>query len=205
MSLRAFQQAVVELTIAPEKVHSLCAADRSAFAGYDLTEFEWDRLFSIVRQPGIKAHCSLSRGNRFEVIAGVFPMTCVLLEPWLRDLLNALWKEHPPTNYQLAGEEIIFAEMVDGKIRSGELSVEYLKEVFHYEVVCLELARRMRNQTDPHAEMEAAVEFQHSPDELLPPLARLTAPPAGLPEGEYRALIQLQDGRFKLNVHHPET
>lgn len=200
MSLRAFQRAVVELTIAPEKTHSLRAADRSVFVGYDLTEFEWQRLFSIVRQPGIRVHCSLSRGNRFEMISGVFPMTCVLLEPWLRDLLNELWKEHPPTNYQLAGEETVFAEMINGKITSGELSVEYLKEVFHYEVVCLELTRRMRNHADLHAEMEAIVEFQHSPDELLPPLARLMAPPAGLSEGVYRALIQLQGGQFKFTV-----
>src|SRR5215467_4620441 len=200
MSLRAFQRAVVELTIAPEKTRSLRAADRSVFAGYDLSELEWERLFSIVRQPGINVHCSLSRGNRFEMIGGSFPMTCVLLEPWLRDLLNELWKEHAPTNYQLAGEEMAFAEMIDRKITSGQLSVEYLKEVFHYEVVCLELTRRMRNQTDSHAEMEAIVEFQHFPDELLPPLARLMAPPAGLPEGDYRALIQLQGGRFKFTV-----
>jgi len=200
MSLRAFERAVVELTIASEKVHLLRAADRSVFAGYDLSEIEWERLFSVVRQPGINVHCSLSRGNRFEMIGSVFPMTCVLLEPWLRDLLNELWKEHHPTNYQLAGEEIVFAEMVDGKITSGELSVEYLKEVFHYEVVCLELTRRMRSQADPHAEMEAIVEFQHSPDELLPPLARLMAPPAGLSEGDYRVLIQLQSGRFKFTV-----
>lgn len=200
MSLRAFQRAVVELTIAPEKTLSLRAADRSVFASYDLTELEWERLFSIVRQPGIKAHCSLSRGNRFEMIGSVFPMTCVLLEPCLRDLLNELWKKHPPTNYQLAGEEMIFAEMIEERLASGELSVEYLKEVFQYEVVCLDLTRRMRNQIDPDAEMAAIVEFQHSPDELLPPLARLTTPPPGLSEGDYRALIQLQGGRLKFTV-----
>lgn len=200
MSLQAFQRAVVELTIAPEKTHLLRAADRSVFAGYDLSELEWERLFSVVCQPGINVHCSLSRGNRFEMIGGVFPMTCVLLEPWLRDLLNELWKEHSPTNYQLAGEETVFAEMIDRKIVAGELCVEYLREVFQYELVCLDLTRRMRNQPDPHAEMEAIVEFQHSPDELLPPLARLTAPPARLSEGRYRALIQLQGGRFKFTV-----
>jgi hypothetical protein len=125
-------------------------------------------------------------------------MTCVLLQPVLRELLDKLWEEYRPTNYQLAGEETAFSAMIESKIAVGELSIEYLQEVFAYEMTCMELMRRMRTGTDPHAEAEAAVEFQHSPDELLPPLSRLAAPPAGLPKGLYRARVKLQGEQFKV-------
>jgi hypothetical protein len=201
MSLRTFQRAVVELTLAPEKARALRAGGGDALADSDLTARERERLLDIVRQPGISVHCSLARGNRFEAVAEVFPMTCVLLEPVLRELLDQLWRERLPDNYQLTGEESAFAALLRRKIAAGELSIEYLDEIFAYELACRELTRRMRMEPSPDAEIEAEVQFQHSPDELLPPLSRLAAPPAGLPRGWYPARVRLRGDRFEVELH----
>jgi hypothetical protein len=203
MSLRSFQRAVVELTLAPRMARALRQGDAGVLAGYDLTGRERDRILDIVRQPGISVHCSLVRGNRLEVIFDAFPMTCVLLRPVLRPLVDELWQEHRPTNYQLAGEETAFAAIVSRKIAQGELTIEYLREIFAYEMACLELVQRARMRNDPGAEVEAVVEFQHSPDELLPPLSQRTAPPAGLPSGSYRARVKLQNEQFEVELLHP--
>ena len=61
----------------------------------------------------------------------------------------------------------------------------------------------MRMQTDADEAPEAIVEFQHSPDELLPPLSRLAAPPSGLPSGSYRARVKLEGDRFAVEALHP--
>ncbi len=180
MSLKAFQRAVVDLTLSYPKVRALRAGDEHGLlAGYDLTPLERERLFAIVRQPGIAVHCSLSRGNRLEVVVNAFPMTCVLLESQLRPLMNELWGRHHPGNYQLAGEEVAFAAFISDKIASSELMVEYLPEILTYEKTCLDLTNHSWLQTNPDVRLEGLVEFQHAPDDLLPPLAQLTAPPAG--------------------------
>jgi hypothetical protein len=121
MSLQSFQRAVVDLTLSPWAVRELREDSARWLAGYDLTGRERDRLWDIVTQRGISVNCSLSRGNRFEIIAQAFPMTCVLLRPVLRPLVDELWQERRPTNYQLSGEEIAFAAIVKRKIAAGEL------------------------------------------------------------------------------------
>ena len=196
MSLRSFQRAVVDLTLAPGMARALRRGEAGALAGYDLTERERDRILAIVRQPGISVHCTLSRGNRLEVIMEAFPMTCVLLQPVLRGLLDELWEEHHPTHYQLAQERTAFAAFIARKIAAGQLAIEYLEEVLAYESACLALSERMRSGGD--AEVETIVTFAHPPDALLPPLARRSAPPAGLPTGSYRTRVKLANERFTL-------
>ncbi|MGH9664228.1 MAG: hypothetical protein ACRD9L_07380 [Bryobacteraceae bacterium] len=196
MSLKTFQRVLVDLTLSPARARALRVDGADALEGLDLTPLERERLLDIVRQPGISVHCSLSRGNRFEVIAEVFPMTCVLLEPILGELLDEVWQTSRPENYQLSGEEAVFAGIVGRKLAAGAVAIEYLDEIFAYETTCWELARRMRMQTDPDAAVEVEVEFQHSPGDLLPPLSRLTAPPPGLPRGSYPARVTLRGERF---------
>jgi hypothetical protein len=200
MSLPSFQRAVVDLTLSPQIAVALLHGDTGALADYDLTERERRRILDIVRQPGISVSCSLVRGNRLEVIAGIFPMTCVLLEPVLRQVLDELWAEHRPSNYQLAGEDKAFAALVGRKIAAGELAIEYLDEVFAYERACQEMAYGIRTLDGPDAVAETVVEFHHSPDELLPPLSRLAAPPPGLPRGSYRARVRLVDDRLEVEM-----
>ena len=174
--------------------------DAGVLAEFDLTARERERLIAVVRQAGMSVNCSLSRGNRFEVIAETFPMTCVLLEPVLRQLLDELWAEWRPANYQLTGEEAAFAAILARKLAAGELDVEYLDEIFAYELACREMADRMRMQSGPMRPVNVVVGFQHAPDALLLPLSQLAAPPPGLPRGSYRARIELRDGAFNVEM-----
>ena len=198
MSLQSFQQAVVDLTLSPWMAQELRKGDAVPLAEYDLTSRERTRLLNIVNQPGISVHCSLSRGNRFELIVNAFPMTCVLLRPLLRRLVDELCQEHRPTNYQLSGEQTAFAALVRRKMAAGELVIEYLDEIFAYEMACLGLVERMRS--DPTDEVTALVEFEHSPDDLLPPLSQLKLPPSGLRAGSYPARVRLQGELFKVEL-----
>src|SRR5215813_13741020 len=200
MSLHAFQQALVDLTLAPQRTRRLIQGDLTILESYDLDERELLRLLDVIKQPGMSLNCTIARGNRFDAIGEIFPMTCVLLEPVLRDLLDELWEDFRPTNYQFAGEEEAFAEIVRQKMAEGELSMAYLDEIFAYERACWELAQQMRNQTNPDHEINAIIEFHHPPDLLLPPLSELTAPPAGLPGGVYRARLTLRGTRFDVEM-----
>ncbi|MCU1266389.1 MAG: hypothetical protein JWM21_2707 [Acidobacteria bacterium] len=200
MSLQAFQRALVDLTLAPRQTRRLICGDLTILEPYDLDERELRRLLDVVQQPGMSLNCTIARGNRFDAIGEIFPMTCVLLEPVLRDLLDELWESHRPTNYQFAGEEEAFAGIVRRKLESGEVSIPYLDEIFAYECLCWELAQHMRNQAETDIEVSAIIEFQHPPDLLLPPLSELTAPPPGLPEGVYRSRLTLRGTRFHVET-----
>ena len=200
MSLQAFQQALVDLTLAPQQTRRLIRGDLTILDSYDLDERELSRLLDVVNHPGMSLNCTIARGNRFDAIGEVFPMTCVLLEPVLRDLLAELWENVRPTNYQFAGEEEAFAGIVRQKLSNSELSIPYLEEIFAYECRCWELAQEMRNQTELDHEVDAIIEFHHPPDLLLPPLSEMTAPPAGLPTGVYRARLTLRRNRFHVEM-----
>jgi hypothetical protein len=199
MSLKGFQQAVVELTLAPKWFRALRRGESTLLERYDLNERERNRLLDIARQPGVAMNCSLARGNRLELIVAAFPKTCTLLKPRLPRLLDELWEQHQPDNYQLFGEEDAFAAFIGRKIDQGELPVEYLAEIFAYEMARRDLAIRLEMSTGADAVLEAIVEFQHAPDQLLPPLSRLLAPPAGLPCGVFQARVRLREAGFEVD------
>ena len=200
MSLQAFQRALVDLTLSPENSRRLMEGDVSVLAPYELDEQETRRLLDVVRQPGMSINCTIARGNRFDAIGEVFPMTLVLLEPQLRELLADLWENHTPTNYQFAGEEDAFAAFVKEKMANKQLCIPYLDEVFKYECLCWELAQSMRNQTERDHEVHAIIEFNHPPHLLLEPLSQLVAPPEDLPRGTYRARLTLRGTRFDVEM-----
>ena len=200
MSLPAFQRIIVELIVAPGRVRQLLKGDLSVLDDYDLTEREQRRVLDAIRQPGMALNCTIARGNRFEAVAELFPMTCTLLKPVLRDLLDELWHDAPPTSYQFTGEEEAFTGMVRQKIATGELAIEYLEEIFDYESRCAELAQSMRNQSATDDALEAVIEFHHPPDLLLIPLSEHTAPPPGLPTGIYRARLTLRGDEFDVEM-----
>ncbi len=195
MTLADFQTAIVDLILSPQSARLLLDGDDRVLRRYRLTERERERLRSIVGQPGMSLCCTLARANRFEPIAEVFPMTCVLLEPVLRELLDDVWGRNPLSNYQFAGDDVLFADCVRKGIKSRELSGEYLEEIFQYEEVCWQLAQQLRRQPIGPGRREAVVEFRHAPEQLLPPLSRLTAPPPSLPTGTYRVRIRLDRSR----------
>jgi hypothetical protein len=200
MSLQGFQRVLVDLTLTPSMAPILRQRDVSMLAGYDLTEREWERVFDVAQQPGLSVHCTLARGNRIEVIVDAFPMTCVLLKPVLRALVDELWQVHKPTNYQLGGEQSAFVEFVAQKVAAGELNIAYLPEILAYEMTCQALLQEDPGGRDD--EVQAVVTFQHPPEALLSPLSRLEQPAADLPAGHYVARVTLRGGRFDVVVRH---
>jgi hypothetical protein len=193
MSLDAFQCAAVDLTLDYRKARAVRDGDPAVLAGYELTDRERSRLVAIVGQPMMSVHCSLSRGNRVEIIGGAFPMTCFLLDGQFGDVLDELWRDHRPSNYQLRGEETAFADLLRRKLRRGDVCIPYLGEVFDYECLCGELMGRARASSQA---VEAIMAFEHHPADLLPPLSRLTAPPPDLPRGRYPAVVRLRNDAF---------
>src|SRR6476620_7543484 len=133
MSLRDFQRALSDMTLDTRIAAEVRKEGISALSDYELTSLEQHRLVDVARQPGMDLNCTLSRGNRFAPIVEMFPLTCELLKPSLRELLDELWTRHRPDNYQLAGEEDAFASFMEGKISRGELASAYAEEVFRYE------------------------------------------------------------------------
>jgi hypothetical protein len=200
MSLQGFQRALVDLTLAPGFIRALRRGESGLLDRYDLNERERNRLLVISRQAGIAMNCSLSRGNRLELIVAAFPKTCTLLKPLLPGLLDELWERHEPDNYQLFGEENVFATFLARKVSEGELHVEYLSEIFAYELACQDLAIRLETSTGPADSFEAVVKFEHPPDQLLPQLSSLLAPPSGLPSGTFPVHLCLSESGFDLKL-----
>ena len=197
MALSDFQRALSEMTIHP----GLAARERGegdpALADYDLSPRERTRLVAVARHPGMDLNCTLARGNRFGPIMDVLPLTCTLLTPWLRELLDELWRVNRPNNYQLSGEEDAFAGFLQAKLASGEFSHPYLAEILDYEIACWALVQSLRHTpVEDSAPADAApfrlVRFAHDPAKLLPPLKTGGLPPAGLPAGDYPVRVTLR-------------
>jgi hypothetical protein len=168
-----------------------------ALAGYELTPLELGRLIAVARQPGMDLNCTLARGNRFGPIVEMFPLTCELLKPWLRDLLDELWSRHRPNNYQLQGEDDVFAEFLEGKLERGEFAHPYAREVFQYERVCVALAKSLRYMSADESQSRGVqpfrlAHFTHDPRILLRALEHQQMPPSDLPEGDYPVRITLR-------------
>jgi hypothetical protein len=197
MPLRDFQRALSDMTLDTRLTAAVRKHGPPALSGYDLTSLEQQRLVAVARQPGMDLNCSLARGNRFAPIVEMFPLTCELLKPWLRELLDELWSCRRPDNYQLAGEEDAFAQFLEGKIGRRELDHPYAEEVFRYESACLDLARSLRyvsadDLPEPGSERFRLARFHHDPRILLRALEKHQTPPPDMPEGDYPVRITLR-------------
>jgi hypothetical protein len=195
MAIRDFQRALADMTLDARLAAAVRDRGASALDGYVLTERERHRLATVARQDGMSVNCSLARANRFGSIHDAFAKTCVLLRSQLRDLLDELWSQRRPDNYQLAGEEEAFAALVESRLAEGTLEVPYLAEVFRYERMCWDLAMECRLR-DPSA-MEGCRRttlFRHDPGALLDALSRYELPPGDLPAGEHTVSILVRDG-----------
>ena len=205
MSLAEFQRALCDITLNPVFARSVLQSGIACLAGYELSVVEQGRLVAVVRQPGMSVNCTLARANRFAPIADAFPLTCSLLKPQLRGLLDELWSIHRPGNYQLAGEADAFAGLLEGKMSRGELDHAYAEEVFRYESAAWELIQTLRSSMlDPERaskrEKCATVRFRHDPRILVPCLERDEAPPAELPSGDYLVRLTLRGDTLDVNL-----
>jgi hypothetical protein len=197
VSLRDFQRAFSDMTLDVPMAATVRRKGAPALSGYALTALERRRLVAVARQPGMQLNCTLARGNRFGPIVEMFPLTCELLKPWLRELLDELWSRRRPDNYQLAGEEDAFAGFLEEKSARRELPHPYAEEVFRYESACLELARTLRytpaeDLPEPGAEPFRRAHFRHDPRILLRALENELDPPPDMPEGDYPVRITLR-------------
>ncbi|HEY3443214.1 MAG TPA: hypothetical protein VGK29_20825 [Paludibaculum sp.] len=197
MALSDFQRALSEMTVSPNLAARVRAEGERPLAAYDLTPRERARLVAVARHPGMDLNCTLARGNRFGPIVDVLPLTCTLLKPWLRELLEELWQIKRPGNYQLSGEEHAFAAFLQAKLAGGELSHPYLAEVLEYELASWALVQSLRHtsagdEPQPGGEPFRLVHFSHDPALLLPPLEAGALPPDGLPGGRYPVRVTLR-------------
>jgi hypothetical protein len=193
MTIAEFQRAYTDMTLDVRLARRVRHDGEAALAAYALDRRESARLARVARQPGMALNCTLARANRFTSIADAFPRTCVLLEPWLRTLLDELWSAGAPRDYQLRGEVDLFAACVrrDWLPRG---TVEYLDEVFAYEQACRALLEDSRRATLAGMRGDVRrVAFRHDPGALLPPLDAAVAPPAGLPEAPHWVDVEIVD------------
>jgi len=203
MSLAEFQRALTELTLDPVHAGEVRKCGAESLRAYALTPAEQTRLVSICKQPGMALNCTLARGNRFATILAAYPLTCTLLKPQLRQLLDELWHDYRPDNYQLSGEEEVFAGLLERKIAAGEIESPYAADVFRYETIAWELVQHLRtdywNQTAADQPVRYAT-FRYDPRLLLPPLENDQLPPADLPEGEYRVKLLLSGDTLEVDL-----
>ncbi len=197
MSLKGFQRALADLVATPE----LCRAARSdpaaVFARYELTPLEERRLAAVVAQRGMATSCALYRANRLAPLYTFLPHTCFLLGPRLRAELDRFWAAQTRPG-DIAEQELRgFAEMLRGRLASGELEDPVLGEVLEYELASFLLALLPPPGADPAPAGGPArvnprvrvVAFRHDPAALLRLLAARQPPPYALEEGEFYLLL----------------
>jgi hypothetical protein len=205
MSVVEFQRALCDATLNPVFAASVLRSGITALTGYELSGIEQERLVDVVRQPGMSVNCTLARANRFAPIADAFPLTCSLLKPMLRPVLDELWSTHCPGNYQLAGEADAFAHFLERKLARHELDHPYVDEVFRYECAAWELIQTLRHSMLDSAggsseDRSLTVRFAHDPRSLVPSLERDEVPPPDLPVGDYLVTLTLHGDTLEVQT-----
>lgn len=182
------------MTLDPLFAASVRSRGLAALARFSLTPLEQDRLLAAVGQRGMSLNCTLARSNRFATILDAFPLTCTLLKPKLRALLDDLWHARRPDNYQLAGEDLHFAAFLQARLDAGELDEPYAAEILQLERVSWEMIQSLRLSSVNRVQgprHSRIVTFQHDPRILLPALEADRLPPPGLAAGAYRVRLTM--------------
>jgi hypothetical protein len=206
VSLSDFQRALSDMTLDARLAARVRKHGTAALDDYHLTPLEQRRLSEIARQPGMDLNCTLARGNRLAPIVEMFPLTCELLKPSLRELLDEFWQGRRPDNYQLVGEDEAFAEFLSRKIERAELDQQpYAEEVLRYERTCVALAKSLRftSAEDLPAHGDARVRFvrfEHDPRVLVRELENRTLPPPDVPKGDYLVRITLSGDALEVEL-----
>jgi hypothetical protein len=196
VAIADFQRALCDMTLDPVLAASVLRRGADALSGYALTAIEQERLIAVVHQRGMSVNCTLARANRFAPIADAFPLTCSLLKPWLRPLLDELWSVHRPDNYQFAGEVPAFSWFLQQKLSQGKVTHPYAEEIFRYECAAWALIQTLQSsaaRTTPERALDKSltVRFTHDPHMLVPALERDETPPPDLPAGDYLVRLTL--------------
>ena len=171
---------------------------------WPLSALETRRLVAIAQQPGMELNCTLARGNRFAAVHDAFAMTCALLGPALRGVLDTLWASQLPSGVQLAGDAERFAAVALARadtLPSDQLR-SYLHDVLAYEQQAYQLALSVRHMQNPEQASSAPrwVNFAHDPQPLFEALQRFERPPADLPPVPHRVRLALVDGELETAI-----
>lgn len=129
MSHLGFQAALSAMIRRPDLARQVRTGDTGPFMRFDLNEVETRRLVGVARQPGIAFYASLSRANRVEAIAEVFPQTLAAMQAGRRRFLDNLWSSRAP-NHRLDREAEFFADSLAAAIRNLEVTNEKVIRVF---------------------------------------------------------------------------
>ena len=145
----------------------------SSLTGYELNAVEQRRLVAVARQPGMSITCYVGPRQSLCPIADAFPLTCSLLKPQLRPLLDELWSLSAPDHYQLSREADAFARFLEGKLSRNDIDHPYAMEIFRYERAAWELMQTVYHSRRAHAPpINVArcviVRFEHDPAILVP-------------------------------------
>jgi hypothetical protein len=117
--LADFQQALADLTAAPELCVRVRRDPALLNARYRLSEREWRRLVAIVRDRGMEAACMLYRANRLAPLAVHLPGLCKALGPDLRDLVSDYWAAFPQADVHAFVEVDRFCDFVRRELDRG--------------------------------------------------------------------------------------
>ncbi len=204
MTLAAFQQALTAMTLDAQLAAAVRYQGAVALSAWPLTALELRRLVGMAQQPGMELNCTLARGNRFAAVHEAFAMTCVLLGPALRGVLDALWSSQQPSSVQLAGDAERFGAvaLAQAHVLPSDQLRAHLRDVLAYEQAAYELALSVRHLPDPeHASSPPCwVDFDHDPQALFEALQAFEPPPADLPRRLHRVRLRLVDGELETAV-----
>ncbi len=204
MSLAGFQQALTAMTLDAGLAARVRHQGGSCLAPWPLTALELRRLVAMAQQPGMELNCTLARGNRFAAVHDAFAMSCALLGPALRGVLDALWSSQLPGSVQLAGDAERFAQVAlahAGALPSEQLRA-YLRDVLAYEQQVFELASGVRHMPNPEQACSTPrwVSFEHDPQALFDALQAFQPPPADLPPVPHRVRLTLVEGELETAI-----
>ena len=209
MSLAGFQQALTAMTLNAALAAAVRRQGSCQLQRWPLSALEQRRLVAMAQQPGMELNCTLARANRFAAVHDAYAMTCALLGPALRGVLDALWSSQLPSSVQLAGDAERFAEVAWAHahtLPSDQLRA-YLRDVLAYEQQACELAMSVRHMPDPeHASSPPRwVSFEHDPQALFKALQAFQPPPADLPRVPHRVRLALVDGELETAIFEETT
>jgi hypothetical protein len=197
MSLSEFQRALASMTLDTTLARRVREQGAAALRGFALRPRDLDRLVRVAAQPGMALNCTLARSNRFTSIAESLPMTCAVLEPVLRELLDRLWAHDRPQGYQLSSELRPFIDRVQGDPALFE-RFPLLDDVLRYELACLALIDDARRLTlAAMSGRTRIIVLQHDPARLIEPLRAEQPVPVGLEREPHTVELELVDGALE--------
>jgi hypothetical protein len=204
MSLAGFQQALTAMTLDAALAAAVRSQGSCHLQLWPLTVLECRRLVAMAQQPGMELNCTLARGNRFAAVHDAFAMSCALLGPALRGVLDALWSSQRPGGVQLGGDVERFAAVALAHAHTlpSEQLRCCLRDVLAYEQQAYELALSVRHLPDPEQASSPPrwVDFEHDPQALFEALQAFQPPPADLPRVPHRVRLALVAGALETAI-----